>query len=505
MGHRHDRTSSPAREITLVERDAQIKALANPERVRILTLLVERSGTAKQVADWVGGTRGRVHYHIKELEKAGLVEKVRTVESGGVVEKYYRAVARNFYVGRGIGEYEGLAGDVREMVARSMLGWRRREMLEVDQEEIAARVVRDCLDTQPGDVVVLKGDLLQRDIIQPLDRAVEAVGASAVTIGTPGGLGEFLLKWKGDLSSVIVVEEPLNYPILEGSVDPQKDVGERRLAFLRSLVQSGRRSRYAGIPGYPLEDPVARELIDAGKRIIYLGYPTPQKAEVMGIDFRELHDACWKALDTDYRALEARCEEMSNVLAAGSRVHVMSPGGTDLTFSIEGRGVFVDDGIISKWEVEHGRGWGHLPAGKVIVAPVAGTANGVLVSDMTDYFGVRIGGTRLEFKDGEVTSARAEHNDDLLQLVLSEGKGDVRKLGGFEIGMNPEITEPIGYSVWDSKSYGDVTLWIGDNTLIGGENEASLSWGFMVCRPGVSLDGRIMLEERGFMIPKQNE
>ena len=26
-----------------------------------------------QVADWIGGTRGRVHYHIKELEKAGRV------------------------------------------------------------------------------------------------------------------------------------------------------------------------------------------------------------------------------------------------------------------------------------------------------------------------------------------------------------------------------------------------------------------------------------------------
>ena len=498
VNHKREETGSPRRELAVVDRDAQIKALANPERVRILTLLVERSGTAKQVADWIEGTRGRVHYHIKELEKAGLVEQVRTVEAGGVVEKYYRAVARNFYVARGIGEYEGLAGDVREMISNSMLGWRRREMLEVDQNEIAARVVRDCLGTEVGDVVVLKGDLLQRDIIMPLNHAVEAVGGSAVTICTPGSLGAFLLNWKNDISSVIVVEEPLDYPVLNGAVDPQKDIGERRLAFLRSLVQSGRKSRYAGIPGYPLEDPVARELLEAGKRIIYLGYPTPQKADVMGIEFRDLHDACWTALDTDYRELEERGEHLGAVLGAGGRVHVTSPGGTDLTFSIAGREVFVDDGIISQWEVEHGRGWGHLPAGKVIVAPVAGTANGVLISDMTDYFGVRIGGTRIEFKDGEVTGARAEQNDELLQLVLSEGMGDVRKLGGFEIGMNPEILEPIGYSVWDSKSYGDVTLWIGDNTLIGGENEASLSWGFMVVKPSVSLDGTIVLEDRTF-------
>jgi leucyl aminopeptidase (aminopeptidase T) len=269
---------------------------------------------------------------------------------------------------------------------------------------------------------------------------------------------------------------------------------------MKSLVQSGRKSRYAGIPGYPLEDPVARELMDAGKRNNYLGYPTPRKAEIMGIDFRELHDACWSALDVDYRDLKARCEELSAVMGGGADVKVTSPGGTDLSFRIEGREVFIDDGIISEWEVGHGRGWGHLPAGKVIVAPVAGSANGVLHSEMTDYFGVRIGGITIEFKDGEVVNAEAEQNDELLQLVISEGKGDVRKLGGFEIGMNPEILEPIGYSVWDSKTYGDSTLWIGDNMLIGGENEASLSWGFMVVRPSVSLDGRIILEDRTFQV-----
>lgn len=494
----HDTSDPPRSELTLVERDAQFKALANPERVRILALLVEREGTAKQVADWMGGTRGRVHYHIKELERAGLVEMIRTAESGGVVEKYYRAVARNFYVGRGIGEYEGLSGDVREMISTSMLGWRRREILEVDQEAIAQKVARDCLSTGDGDIVVVKGDLVQKDIIQPLNRAVEAAGGHCLVICEPGELGAFLLTWKRDVSSVVVIEEPLDYPMLSGSIDPQKDIGERRLRFLKDLVHSGRKSRYAGIPGYPLEDPVARELIGAGKRVIYVGYPTPQKAEVMGIDFRALHDACWTALDIDYRELRDGCEELSVTLSAGSEVRIVSSAGTDLTFSIEGREVFIDDGIISDWEVANGRGWGHLPAGKVIVAPVPGTANGILRSDMTDYFGVRIGGITLEFRDGEVVEAGAEQNDELLQLVLSEGRGDVKKLGGFEIGMNPQVTEPIGYSVWDSKSYGDATLWIGDNMLIGGENEASLSWGFMVVRPTITLDGEIVVRDRTF-------
>ncbi len=484
------------RELTVVDRDAQIRALSNPERVRILALLIERPGTAKQVADWMGATRGRVHYHIKELEKAGLVEITTKVESGGVMEKYYRAVARNFYLARGIGEHEGLAGDVKKMISASMLGWRRREILEVDQAAIARKVICDCLDTKEGDIVVIKGALTQRDIIQPLDRAVAAAGAHCLVLTGGGPLSDFILRWKDDIGSVIVIEEPLEYPWENGNGGVEWDVEEKREAFLRRLVESGTKFLYAGIPGYPLEDPVSRELIGAGKRFIYLGYPTPEKAEIMGIDFHELHDACWAALDIDYHDLERRCASLKSILESGREIRITSDGGTDLTFATESREVYVDDGIISDWEVEHGRGWGHLPAGKVIVAPVAGTAEGEVRGGMTDYFGVRITGIDLELRRGEVVSARAAANDELLQLVLSEGKGDSMKLGGFEIGTNPQIANPIGYALWDSKSYGDATLWIGDNSLIGGENEASVSWGFMVVRPTIALDGETIVQNR---------
>ncbi len=486
------------RELTVVDRDAQIKALSNPERVRILALLIERPGTAKQVADWIGATRGRVHYHIKELEKAGLVEISTKVENGGVVEKYYRAVARNFYVTRGIGEHTGLAGDVEKMISASMLGWRRREILEVDQDAIARKVIRDCLDTRPGDVVIIRGDLMQRDIIQPLDRAVGSAGGHCLVLTGRGPLSDFILQWKESLRSVIVIEEPLEYPFENGSTVLPEESPERREAFLRRLVESGTEFLYAGIPGYPLEDPVSRELINGGTRFIYLGYPTPQKAEVMGIDFHDLHDACWTALDADYRELERRCESLKGTLEGGREIRITSEIGTDLTFSIESREVFVDDGIISEWEVEHGRGWGHLPAGKVIVAPVAGTASGLVLGGMTDYFGVRITGIRLELREGRVVAASAEENDKLLQLVLSKGKGESGSLGGFEIGTNPQITNPIGYALWDSKSYGDATLWLGDNSLIGGENEASVSWGFMVVRPTITLDGETIVQNRQF-------
>ncbi len=488
--------AAPAREVTMVERPVQIKALSNPERARILTLLIERPGTAKQVADWIEGTRGRVHYHIKELEKAGLVELVAKVEKGGVVEKYYRAVARNFYVAQGIGEHDGLTGDVRQMISQSMLGWRRREVLDVDQDEIATKVVRDCLQANAGDVILVQGAFAHRDIIQPLVKAVERTGGHAL-VSYDGRAGhDYILRWKDDIASIIVIEEPIEYPV--NGVNGAGDAATHGAEFLKDLVRNGMRHLYAGVPGYPLENPTFRAFVESGKRIIYMGYPTPEKAEIMGLDYRALHDAWWTALDIDYGELSEQCELLASRLGAGLQVRVTSSGGTDITFGVTGREVFVDDGIISDWETEHQRGWGHLPAGKVIVAPVAGTANGTIHSEMTDYFGVPIHDIRLQFRDGAVVSATAGENAELLELVLAEGGDTGRLAGGFEIGTNPQITNPVGYEVWDSKSHGDATLRIGDNRLIGGENAAPLSWGFIITEPTVELDGETVLAGRAF-------
>lgn len=491
--------TTPREDVAVVEGDSQVRALANPERVRILTLVIERPGTAKQIADWLGSTRGRTHYHLKELEKAGLVEIVAKVENSGVIEKYYRAVARNFYVARGIGEHTELGGDVRQTIESSVLGWRRKQILDVDQNVIARKVIEDCLQTDEGDVVIIEGRFIHGDLIEPLSRAVQEAGAQCLVAYGPSEIGDLLLRWKDDVSSVIVIEEPLEYPLLNGS-GAKPETEEEYAAFIRGLAESGRRFLHAGVPGYPVTHAAKRQLIATGKRFIYIGYPTPARARIMGVEFQDLHDACWSALDVNYGRLAERCAELKERLEAAAIVRVTSPSGTDITFGISGREVFVDDGVISDWEVEHGRGWGHLPAGMVMVAPVPGTARGVVRSDVTDYFGVRIEGIRIEFEEGEIVSASAEDSDELLQLVLSRGTGGVRRFGGFELGMNPQIREPIGYGVWDCKAYGSATIRIGDNRLIGGENEASLSWGFMVARPSVEVDGENIVRHREFAV-----
>lgn len=76
----------------------QLRTFADGLRMRLVDVLSQRAMTAKQLATLLGEPPSRTHYHLRELERVGLVRLVETREKGGILEKYYRAVARNFSI-----------------------------------------------------------------------------------------------------------------------------------------------------------------------------------------------------------------------------------------------------------------------------------------------------------------------------------------------------------------------------------------------------------------------
>ncbi|UFJ43192.1 helix-turn-helix domain-containing protein [Brevibacillus humidisoli] len=72
-----------------------LKSLSIPERVKILELFEDlEPRTAKQIATELGENAARLHYHVKELVRVGLLEQVDTRVKGSIVEKYYQLVAK---------------------------------------------------------------------------------------------------------------------------------------------------------------------------------------------------------------------------------------------------------------------------------------------------------------------------------------------------------------------------------------------------------------------------
>lgn len=81
-----------------IETLEQLRAIADLLRLRILDVLEQRPMTVTQLGDVLGEAPAKVHYHVRELEKVGLLRLVETREKGGILEKYYQPVAREFSV-----------------------------------------------------------------------------------------------------------------------------------------------------------------------------------------------------------------------------------------------------------------------------------------------------------------------------------------------------------------------------------------------------------------------
>src|SRR6476661_6363215 len=85
----------------LIVRDTrQLQALSNPLRQQMLEHLCREPLTATQLGHLMDMAPARAHYHLKQLATAGLAELIERRETSGIVEKYYRAVARRFHLDR---------------------------------------------------------------------------------------------------------------------------------------------------------------------------------------------------------------------------------------------------------------------------------------------------------------------------------------------------------------------------------------------------------------------
>jgi len=84
-------------DIEVIEDPAAAEASLDPIRTRILQELAE-PGSATQLAAKVGLPRQKVNYHLKALERHGLVELVEERRKGNVTERVLQATAASYLI-----------------------------------------------------------------------------------------------------------------------------------------------------------------------------------------------------------------------------------------------------------------------------------------------------------------------------------------------------------------------------------------------------------------------
>ena len=98
----------------------EIKAFSDPFRYKILMTFykMKQPATVKEIAVAIKQVPANVYYHVKKLEKMGILELIYTKEIKGIIAKYYEPTAITFNI-----EFPTELGDLSKklMLAESQL------------------------------------------------------------------------------------------------------------------------------------------------------------------------------------------------------------------------------------------------------------------------------------------------------------------------------------------------------------------------------------------------
>ena len=182
----------------------------------------------------------------------------------------------------------------------------------------------------------------------------------------------------------------------------------------------------------------------------------------------------------DHKRMASLTRKVAVLLTKNASVHITTPEGTDITFSIKGRKGVPDTGILS-----HEGSFGNLPAGEAYLAPVEGSANGKLVILWTPTRRLASPVT-VTVRDGlavmvEGTEPYVAELDALLKK--HKGNSNIAELG---IGTNPLATRPDNI-LESEKILGTVHMAFGDNSSFGGKVKTPFHQDYVYFHPTVTL------------------
>jgi leucyl aminopeptidase (aminopeptidase T) len=213
--------------------------------------------------------------------------------------------------------------------------------------------------------------------------------------------------------------------------------------------------------------------------------------------------ALLKLANVDFDTLISDCRRLELALARGKTLEFVSASGAGERFSLHANiggwdripvasNGIIDDGI-----------WGNVPSGETFIAPLEGTAEGVVVINGSIPGRVIGKGEEffLRFENGKV--ADIFPMDSPSARLLFEKQIDVAKMQGdtnwanlaeIGIGINPAVGRLNGNMLLDEKCAGTAHIALGANNFMGGTVNSAIHCDMVVRKPSILVDGKAILK-----------
>lgn len=462
------------RDWMMLDEPGALKALAHPLRMELLRLLTQGKASVQELAGRLGLAHAKVYYHVKELEKNGLVRVVDTAVINGIVEKFYQAVAKTFFVGQALGHHTDVSETAQEAVAMDLLERRRQEVLKIDYQRLAERLVRQQLNITPGSKVLLEGSPTQRDLLETIAVECRRVGAEGIICYFTA---QFLRDLMLNVDTKILEEVPPFSAELYRTADYIVSVGtlERLDLFKDIPVERIEAWRMGGIKAF---EPARSTL-----RSVTVAWPSLEWAKERGVAYTVLYDAFWRALDIDEDRLRTMGEELARCIRDRETVEFENESGTCLKLRLAAdRPIYINDGTLQDFREDFDTDL-ILPGGKLLFAPVEESVNGRVIVPRFELRGELLRNIILEIEEGRIVRLDAGTYTQTLKQALSGNKGGFR-VGSISIGFNPGVSELTGFEPLDLIKPHTVGIGLGANSHLGGTIEDSIPLFFAVpCNP----------------------
>ena len=200
-----------------------------------------------------------------------------------------------------------------------------------------------------------------------------------------------------------------------------------------------------------------------------------------------IEDTMERTLNADYREIAQRSNKLAEIVNRGKIARVTTPAGTDITMNIEGRECHADTGLV------HSPGeFSNLPAGEAYIAPMEGTANGIIMVD-----GSMVGKVKqpikIVVKDGFATDITGGSSAEELERMIEPFGQPGRTVAELGIGTNHKA-RIVGSVLEDEKVMGTVHMALGDNKSMGGNVSVQSHLDGILLKPTLWIDETKIME-----------
>lgn len=156
-----------------IEEVEQAATLLKPRRLEILKLLGE-AHSCLELAEVLEDTPQKVYYHVKALEQAGLVEKVGERRVRGILEGFYRARARSYWLAPSLVGHVSVRQRAQEQASLSSL-LALAEQLQTEVGHLAQAQIPEVPSLGLAAQIELRDPHQRGAFLQDLQQSIQAL------------------------------------------------------------------------------------------------------------------------------------------------------------------------------------------------------------------------------------------------------------------------------------------------------------------------------------------